>query len=269
MGLNFGFVIDFQYFKGPAPQKHLIIKEIAICAVSTNLTNNWLVRPPQTLNYLFNGFNADEQFLRQLKFTRDHIHGIDYFEGYTPFSDCINHIREICWNAKAIFVKGSERVNFTNDVIFQNSIPIIDLDKCACPTFNTLYNELGEEEKSKFEPVCFHLVHSNDYRLHCKEYRCSLKQAWTFKLWLNRMIQSAENIHPKKENYKNKIHNEASIGYDVCTQTYKADICLYYETMLSSLSSKCTLGSEEEDMSEKMSLETLNDDFIGLSCESM
>jgi len=74
-------------------------------------------------------------------------------------------------------VKGSERVQFATNVIFNKSSSpqIIDLDKCGCPTFNSLFKDLRYDL-----PDCHYATHANGNR-----YKCSKKQAWAFKTWIN------------------------------------------------------------------------------------
>jgi len=85
-------------------------------------------------------------------------------------------------------VKGSERVKFVKQVIFcSNSMSVIDLDECGCPTFDVLYEKF---KNYKNQPTCSYLSHTNEFQaITSKSYNCSRKQAWAFKAWLNEMNQ--------------------------------------------------------------------------------
>jgi len=130
------FVIDFQYFQGP--NKEVIIKELALSNVYTNVNLSWIVRSPKKFSFTFKTVEAQTSFFRQIDYVQKNIHGINYDDGCVSFYKCRNAVQEICKNATCVFVKGSERVKFVKEVIFcSNSMSVIDLDECGCPTYCT------------------------------------------------------------------------------------------------------------------------------------
>ena len=58
------FVIDFQYFQGP--NKEVIIKELALSNVYTNVNLSWIVRSPKKFSFTFKTVEAQTSFFLSL-----------------------------------------------------------------------------------------------------------------------------------------------------------------------------------------------------------
>lgn len=171
MASSRNFVIDFQGFK-PKGHRRFIVKEISLYGVdNVNFSANFVVKPPL-------GCSLPPGVL---EYVRDNIHGIEWQHGHISFHNCLQIIRDVCCNATCVFVKGSERVKFVREIIFENKVPVADLDKCGCPKY--------DEKQYTDEPSCFYRYHLDEFRKMVKVFSCALKKAWFYTCWLDEMMR--------------------------------------------------------------------------------
>jgi hypothetical protein len=190
------FVLDFQYFKSPAPSNRILLKEVAICSVYSNFSQSWLVKAPCSLKKLAAKFRVSGEYIRQTDYIREHIHGLDWYNGYTSFTDCVKNLRAICSSAKVVFVKGNAIAQFVRKSIFSDSVAVIDLEKWMIPPYVTMHNYITADKNGETcEPLCFYFPHIDKY---CAPYQlnCSVKRAWVFASWISLLNQFAEIVSP-------------------------------------------------------------------------
>jgi hypothetical protein len=147
--------VDVQGFK--SLNNEFIVKEFALC--TSEYTQVFLIKPP----YTFSRLSQDEK-KRVLWLEKNH--GILWREGYVDPREfrrmIVNHL-----NNQTIFVKGSEKIQWINDLCA--NCTVIDLGEHDCPNFLHLY------EKYCNKTSAYNCIHHKN--------KCALKNVICLKKW--------------------------------------------------------------------------------------
>ena len=159
MAAHDNYVVDFQAFK--TLDNYFIIKELCIVNVDKNYYIHVMVKPYTSYANLHNN-----EFKKRINFLTNNVHGILWNSGYVNEEVAIDLLRNNLKNARTVYIKGSERVEFLRDVLYQYDVRVKDLD---------IFNFRGIDEMEF--PCC-----NYTYR-HC-QLRCAKRKALAYAYWL-------------------------------------------------------------------------------------
>src|SRR6266576_3506563 len=116
------YVIDIQGFK--TLFNEFVMKEVCIVGVHSGKVYHIFVKSPVCYE------NLCKKLKSRVNYITKYIHGIHWNSGSVDENTVAEILQKIVKNAIRIYIKGSERVKFINN-LFNNTIQVIDLD-----TFN-------------------------------------------------------------------------------------------------------------------------------------
>ena len=116
-------VIDIQGFINS--EKKFVPKESTVLLISENSVGHWIVTPPIP----FNDLSLSAQVYNDIQ-TKLH-HGIEWFDGDVQTRKLYSNLREIARQMTTIYVHGTEKANFIENIIAKK---VIDLEKLGCKT---------------------------------------------------------------------------------------------------------------------------------------
>ncbi len=160
------YIIDFQAFKDG--RNKFIMKELAIISCSANKIVHCIIKPPYGFSSLFS------KRKNQVMWLKKNFHGLDWNDGYITPGAAMALFQETVKDADRLLVKGSERCKFIQN-LFPTKV-VIDLDDLDCPPAKKI-DDLANS------PQCFHKNHIPANAPAFKEYACSLKYVYKFKVW--------------------------------------------------------------------------------------
>lgn len=177
------FILDFQGFK--TLSNKFVLKEIAICGIRKNVILHFFVKPPRA-----NKKTLHPEQQRRNKYLIDNVHGIPWDRGYVDFQDVINLFNDTFESPSplsqptTIYVKGSERRKYIEDLIADKSVQVIDLDLLDCPKVQNISQpDYPERFGSPFLECCFQ-KHSYRTIFPVQPLRCALKNAQLYRTWI-------------------------------------------------------------------------------------
>ena len=157
------FIIDVQGFKDT--EECFLPKEVAVVVINDAHCGHWIIAQPYAFTELPHRSKSQNNWLTK------YFHGIEWFEGDTPYKNLCRHLRSITRLSNRIFVRGKDKADLLHRITSRNIINLED-DK-ACPSFNEL---------PQVQQHC--LVHAIKSKTENKEYTCALNNALRLNKWI-------------------------------------------------------------------------------------
>lgn len=130
------YIVNFQNFKTLINE--IILKEVAIVSIHSNVEYHWMIRPPTRYS------NLEKELRKRVDYITDYIHGIPWNIGYVEQRDVLENMKKILRDASCIYIKGSERVQYIKFLMRDYPyISVLDLDNfiyCIQPNNNKIPN---------------------------------------------------------------------------------------------------------------------------------
>lgn len=166
------FVVDIQGFKDA--EECFFPKEVAVVTINGTHCGHWIIAQPYAFTELPHRSKTQNNWLSK------HFHGIEWYEGDTPFKNLCRYLRTLARHSNRIFVRGKDKAELLHRITSRN---IINLeDEMVCPSFNQL---------PQVQQHC--LTHAIKSKTENKEYTCALNNA----LRINKWIQDDEYLDSK------------------------------------------------------------------------
>lgn len=122
-------VVEFQAFRNN--RNRFIIKELAFFDVTTNVVNYFLFKPPFPFRKL------TSKTYRTNRWLKNHLHHIDWDEGFTQYKELDNIMFHYCQQYDEIFTSGDEKSQWIQMYSASNVTNVI-LDKDFATHLNGL-----------------------------------------------------------------------------------------------------------------------------------
>ena len=151
-----------------------IPKEIAFLSLNNDYMGHWIVSPPYPGKKLPLSVKSTNKWLSRNK------HGLEWEDGYITKPALTTHLRVISKNFEKIYVRGKEKKNVLENIVFNN---IINVEE--------------EEEGEKKHPSFNDLAWSNTFCIfHATKknsvlYSCALNRATRLKNWIKTFRQKS------------------------------------------------------------------------------
>ncbi|XP_036150639.1 uncharacterized protein LOC118648436 [Monomorium pharaonis] len=156
-------VIDIQGFKDT--EESFFPKEVAVVSVNTAHCAHWIIAQPYSFTELSTRSKSQNNWLSK------NFHGIEWFEGDTPYKNLCRHLRAVTQLTNRIFTRGADKSAFIQRITSRN---IINLEEeQECPSFHRL---------PQLEQTC--LIHNIKSKTNNREYTCALNNALRIRKWL-------------------------------------------------------------------------------------
>lgn len=197
-----------------------------------------------------------------ISYVRDNIHGIEWHHGYTSFADFIKILRDVCWGAAPVFVKGKERVKYIEKIVFNYQIPIIDLDLVGCPQYR--------ENVYPNKPSCYYIFHWDVTRNSGKHFSCALEKSWFYTTWIRKakLLETLSNIVTANSMSASKVRrtdviDKSEEDNDFSNASSELDftrIRFADETITTTITTSTTMENRPQSKGLIMEMENLNHD---------
>ncbi|KYN07153.1 hypothetical protein ALC62_01885 [Cyphomyrmex costatus] len=155
-------VIDIQGFKNT--EEDFFPKEVAIVSINNDHCAHWIIAP-----YSFTELSTRSK--SQNNWLSKNFHGIEWFEGDTPYKNLCRHLRTIAQFTNRIFIRGRDKSAFLHRITSRNIINLEEEEKC--PPFHQL---------PQLKQTC--LIHSIKIKTNNREYTCALNNALRIRKWI-------------------------------------------------------------------------------------
>jgi hypothetical protein len=160
---NMDIVVDIQGFKDA--EESFFPKEVAIVSINTTHCAHWIIAQPCSFIELSSRSKSQNNWLSK------NFHGIEWYEGDTPYKNLRRHLRTVAQFTNRIFTRGSDKSAFLHRITSRN---IINLEEeKECPSFHQL---------PRLEQTC--LIHNIKSKTNNREYTCALNNALRLRKWL-------------------------------------------------------------------------------------
>lgn len=157
------FVIDIQGFKDA--EESFFPKEVAVVSVNSAHCAHWIITQPYSFTELSARSKSQNNWLSK------NFHGIEWFEGDTPYKNLCRHLRAIAQLTNRIFTRGADKSAFIQRITSRNVINLEEEQEC--PSFHRL---------PQLEQTC--LIHNIKSKTNNREYTCALNNALRIRKWL-------------------------------------------------------------------------------------
>jgi len=160
---NMDIIVDIQGFKDV--EESFFPKEVAIVSINNAHYAHWIIAQPCSFTELSARSKSQNNWLSK------NFHGIEWFEGDTPYKNLCRHLRTIAQFTNQIFTRGKDKSTFLQRITSRN---VINLEEeKECPSFHQL---------PQLEQAC--LFHSIKSKTSNQEYTCALNNALRIRKWI-------------------------------------------------------------------------------------
>jgi len=156
-------IVDIQGFKDV--EESFFPKEVAIVSINNAHYAHWIIAQPCSFTELPARSKSQNNWLSK------NFHGIEWFEGDTPYKNLCRHLKTIAQFTNQIFTRGKDKSAFLQRITSRN---VINLEEeKECPPFHQL---------PQLEQAC--LFHSIKSKTNNQEYTCALNNALRIRKWI-------------------------------------------------------------------------------------
>jgi hypothetical protein len=139
-----------------------VVKELAALNLSRGSFHHFVFKVPKSL-----GPNESDCLYKNVKWVTTFYHGIDWYEGTTPYEHLSTILDEVCKDDTQIFVKGNEKASLLRRLI---TLPVTNLAILGCPALKLV------RPRTEF---CKLRQHRNS------TYNCAVANVSWLSCWLN------------------------------------------------------------------------------------